>query len=198
MIINNLLKLFAVIGLIILSPIIIISLILILIEDGSPAIFRQDRLGKDKKIFRIYKIRTMYNETQNAGTHEVSKSQYLKVGGLLRKLKIDELPQIFNYIKGDINLIGPRPGLPSQAMLTKYRDGNDIYTVVPGISGLSQVLGFDMSNPKVLADIDKLYLEKKSIRLDITIFIATFFMSFRNKLAIRFENEILEYTQEQK
>ena len=105
MIINFTLKILATFGLILLSPLIAISLLLILIEDGLPVLFIQNRLGLNKKVFRIYKIRTMYKETPNLGTHDVSSSQYLKVGKILRKLKIDELPQIFNFIKGDINLI---------------------------------------------------------------------------------------------
>lgn len=197
MIINFTLKILATFGLILLSPLIAISLLLILIEDGLPVLFIQNRLGLNKKVFRIYKIRTMYKETPNLGTHDVSSSQYLKVGKILRKLKIDELPQIFNFIKGDINLIGPRPNLPNQGELIKYRDKDCVFSIIPGISGLAQVLGFDMSNPRLLSNIDALYIRKKSYKLDILIFIATFLKSYRKKLALKFKNEILKYTEEQ-
>lgn len=194
--INFLLKIFATLGLLLLSPVVILSMIFIYIEDGLPLFFLQDRLGFNKKIFKIFKIRTMFNETPDLGTHEVSEKQYLKVGHFLRKLKIDELPQVLNFIKGDINLIGPRPGLPSQSELSMCRDRCNIFEVTPGISGLSQVLGYDMSNPYLLSKIDRLYIDKKSLTLDITIFIATFYYPFRQKLAIKFRKEISEYKKE--
>lgn len=194
--INLFLKIFAALALLLISPVVILSMVFIYIEDGLPLFFLQDRLGLNKKIFKIYKIRTMFNETPDLGTHEVNEKQYLKIGHFLRKLKIDELPQIFNYIKGDINLIGPRPGLPSQNELLLCRDSYNIYDVTPGISGLSQVLGYDMSNPYLLSKIDKLYIDQKSLRLDIMILIATFYYPFRQKLAIRFKEKISEYKKE--
>ena len=194
--INFLLKILAAFGLLLLIPVIVLSLLLIFIEDGFPLFFRQDRLGFDKKVFKIYKIRTMYNDTPSMGTHDVSDSNYLKTGHILRKLKIDELPQVINFIKGDINLIGPRPGLPNQKELTRCRNKNKIFKIVPGISGLAQVLGYDMSNPSLLAKIDKLYIERKSVKLDLIIFIATFYNPYRKKLAVIFKNEILKYLKE--
>ena len=194
--INFLLKILAAFGLLLLIPILVFSLLLVLIEDGFPLFFKQDRLGFDKKVFKIYKIRTMYNNTPSMGTHDVSDSNYLKTGHILRKLKIDELPQVINFIKGDINLIGPRPGLPNQKELTRCRNKNNIFKIVPGISGLAQVLGYDMSNPSLLAKIDKLYIERKSVKLDLIIFIATFYNPYRKKLAVIFKNEILKYLKE--
>ena len=85
------------------------------------------------------------------GTHDVGKDNFLKCGFFLRNLKIDELPQILNYLFGDINLIGPRPSLPSQKELESHRLANNIFNIKPGITGLSQVLGYDMSNPKRLS-----------------------------------------------
>lgn len=119
--INIVLKIIACICIIFLSPFLLISAFLIMIEDGMPVFFIQNRLGKDMKEFKIYKIRTMFRDAPNKGTHEVSKNNYLKTGSMLRKLKIDELPQILNYILGDLNLIGPRPGLPSQHELKTNR-----------------------------------------------------------------------------
>ena len=194
--INFLLKILASFGFLLLIPVIVLSLLLIFIEDGFPLFFIQDRLGFDKKIFKIYKIRTMYNNTPSRGTHNVSDSHYLKIGRILRKLKIDELPQVINFIKGDIYLIGPRPGLPNQNELTRCRNKNNIFEVVPGISGLAQVLGYDMSNPSLLSKIDRLYIERKSVKLDLIIFIATFYKPYRKKLAVIFKNEILKYSKE--
>lgn len=188
--INLFLKIIAFIGMILLSPLLLISMILIIVEDGFPVFFLQERLGKNMNEFRIYKIRTMYNSTPNLGTHEVDKSSYLKIGSILRKLKIDELPQILNFIKGDLNLIGPRPGLPSQLELKKFRMKENIYDINPGISGLSQVLGYDMSDPLKLSKIDALYIQKKSVKLDLLILIATFIKSVRGFLLIMFKKEI--------
>jgi len=194
--INFLLKILAAFGLLLLIPVIVFSLLLVLIEDGFPLFFIQDRLGFDKKVFKIYKIRTMYNDTPSIATHDVSDSHYLKTGHILRKLKIDELPQVINFIKGDINLIGPRPGLPNQNELTRCRNKNNIFEIIPGISGLAQVLGYDMSNPSLLSKIDRLYIERKSVKLDLIIFIATFYRPYRKKLAVVFRNEILKYLKE--
>jgi lipopolysaccharide/colanic/teichoic acid biosynthesis glycosyltransferase len=188
--INLILKIFAGLGLIALSPIILICIFIIIIEDGLPAIFVQERLGKNLKNFNIYKIRTMHLNTPNLGTHEVSSSSYLKIGFILRKLKIDELPQVINFLKGELNLVGPRPGLPSQEELKKFRLNSRVFDINPGITGLAQVLGYDMSNPEKLAKIDSLYIEKKSIKLDLIIFFATFIKSYRKKLLTTFAEEI--------
>ena len=188
--INLILKVLASAGLLFVLPIILICIFFILIEDGLPAIFVQERLGKNLKKFNIYKLRTMYRSAPNLGTHEVSSSNYLKVGSILRKLKIDELPQVINFIKGDINLIGPRPGLPSQSDLKKFRLANDIFNTTPGITGLAQVLGYDMSHPEKLAKIDCLYISNKNLKLDLIIFFATFFKSFKKELSVMFLEEI--------
>ena len=188
--INLLLKIVASIGIILLSPLLLISILLIIIEDGFPVFFLQERLGKDMNVFKIYKIRTMYKNTPSLGTHEIDKSNYLKTGAILRKLKIDELPQVLNYIKGDLKLIGPRPGLPTQLELKKFRMGKKIFDVTPGISGLSQILGYDMSDPLRLSRVDALYVKEKSIKLDLLILIATFIKPFRKYLLIMFKKKI--------
>ena len=187
---NIFMKLLILVGLIIVSPIIVISILLVLFEDGRPVIFMQKRLGKNKKEFTLYKIRTMYKSAPNLGTHEVSSSHYLNFGTLLRKLKIDELPQLINYLKGEINLIGPRPGMSSQIKLKEYRDIHKIFNVKPGVTGFAQILGYDMSNPEVLAKIDRLYIEKKSFKLDLKIFFGTFFKSLRSSLNLQYKYEI--------
>ena len=187
---NIILKPLVLIGLILISPIIFISLLLVWLEDGSPVIFIQERLGLNKNKFKILKIRTMYKSAPNLGTHEVANTYYLNIGLIIRKMKIDELPQLINYFKGDLELIGPRPGLPSQVKLKEYRDAYNIFNVKPGITGLAQVLGYDMSNPRALAMIDSLYIKNRSIQLDVKIFFATFFNSYRAALYLSFENEI--------
>ena len=190
---NNLLKIFCMFGFFLTLPIILLSLICIWIEDGLPLVFVQKRLGENKKEFNLYKIRTMYKSTPNLGTHEVNKIHHLKFGIFIRKLKIDELPQIINYIIGDINLIGPRPGLINQEKLKQQREKFNIYNSKPGITGLAQVLGYDMSNPELLAMIDDLYIRQKTTKLDITIFLATFFSIFRKKLNQKYGDNIQEF-----
>jgi O-antigen biosynthesis protein WbqP len=187
---NVLLKIFTLIGLFILMPIIAFSVFLILLEDGRPVFFIQKRIGKDLKIFNIYKIRTMYKTTPNLGTHEIDKSNYLKIGSILRLAKVDELPQLINFIRGDLLLIGPRPGLDTQLELKEERLKRKVFNVVPGISGLGQVLGYDMSDPVKLSKIDALYISNKNIQLDLKILIATFFKPARKSLMLRFKEQL--------
>jgi len=189
-IMNFILRIFVAIGLFLVSPIILISIFIILCEDGLPVVFIQRRYGKKMKVFNLIKIRTMYKTAPNLGTHEVENSYYLKFGSILRKFKIDELPQLLNVVKGDLDLIGPRPGLPNQLELRKAREEYNIFSVNPGITGLSQVLGFDMSNPKILAKLDSIYISNKNFKLDILIFLATFSSIFRKKLEKQFNDEI--------
>lgn len=181
-------------GFITIIPIVFLSMIIILIEDGRPSIFKQNRVGKNMRHIKIYKIRTMKKDTPNRGTHEIHNSNLLKFGSIIRTLKIDELPQILNFLRGDINIIGPRPCLPNQFDLIKERDSLKLYSIKPGITGLAQVLGYDMSNPKTLAYIDQLYLKNKSLKLDLTIFFATFFKKFRKILENSFEEDIKNIT----
>jgi O-antigen biosynthesis protein WbqP len=164
-----------ILGLILISPILFISAIFIIIEDGYPPFFIQDRLGKNEEIFSMYKIRTMKKKAPQDGTHNVNEKYHLTTGKLIRKLKLDEFPQIVNVIRGDINLIGPRPGLIMQQALRAERSKKNIYSVKPGITGLAQSTGFDMADPEKLAKVDEIYIKKKSPKLMILIFMATFF-----------------------
>lgn len=194
---NTVLKALVFLAMIALSPIIIISIILILIEDGRPAIFVQERLGKNKKIIKIYKIRTMNNLTPNLGTHEIKLSNHLRIGVYLRKFKIDELPQLINYIKGDVQLVGPRPCLPNQKELVNLREKNQIFDIKPGITGLAQVLGYDMSDPRSLLQIEKIYADKKTLKLNLLIFFSTFFNYFKNIIRNDLKEDIQNINQTQ-
>ena len=187
---NILLKLIAFFALLMLSPIIIISMFCIYIEDGRPVIFSQKRIGIGLKDFTIYKIRTMKKDTPNKGTHEVSSKDFLLMGKFLRKTKIDVLPQVFNYIRGDINLVGPRPGLVSQVELKNERSKCNIYKIKPGITGLAQILGYDMSNPKKLAEIDMIYIKKRNISIDFYILLATIVKPLRKKVLKIYNKEL--------
>lgn len=175
---------------IVIMPLILFSMLIVFFEDGSPVFFTQKRLGKNQRIFTLFKIRTMKKDTPNLGTHEISQKNYLKFGVIIRKLKIDELPQIINYLSGDLELVGPRPGLPNQKALRDAREKKKIFKIKPGITGLGQILGFDMSNPKLLSEIDYLYIKRKSILFDINILVATFVKYFKIKLYNKLKKEI--------
>jgi len=173
-----------IIGLLIISPFLFFAAIAIIIEDGMPVLFIQERIGKNQSIFNIIKIRTLKTGAPNIGTHLLENEYQLKCGKLIRKIKLDEFPQLINVLKGDINLIGPRPGLVSQIDLTQNRNAKGIYDIKPGITGLSQVLGYDMSDPAKLAEIDKMYIQKQSLYVDFLILISTF-MPFTKKYLIK-------------
>ena len=108
----------------------------------------------------------------------------------MRLTKLDELPQLINFIKGDLMLIGPRPGLVSQLELKNERLKRKVFSVAPGISGLGQVLGYDMSDPVKLSKIDALYISNKNMHLDFKILMATFFKPFRKSLMLRFKDQV--------
>jgi len=146
---------------------------LVRIESKGSGIFAQERVGKDGNPFVCYKFRTMKIGTANLGTHEVSASSVTKLGAVLRKLKLDELPQIINIFRNDISLIGPRPCLPVQQELIEARRRLGVLALKPGISGLAQVNGIDMSDPEKLAQWDARYVALQSLLLDLKIIIAT-------------------------
>ena len=175
------------IGLISVSPFLFLASLIILLEDGFPIFFIQKRFGKDKKFFNIIKIRTLKKNTPNTGSHELESKYLLISGKWIRKIKLDEFPQLINVLKGDVNLVGPRPGLINQKELLNERSLKNIYSVKPGITGLAQILGYDMSDPKKLAEIDKTYIINKSFRLDFSIILGTFFNFPKQKLKKKYK-----------
>ena len=173
-------------GLILISPFLLICCSLIFLEDGAPFFFKQKRLGLHQSIFKIYKLRTLRKGAPQVGTHELDESFKLRTGKIIRALKLDEFPQLLNVVKGELNLVGPRPGLDSQIKLRESRELLSIFETKPGITGLSQILGYDMSDPKELAEVDKIYVENYSIALDLTILLGTFLSAPRRYLASKF------------
>ena len=150
-------------GLIVLSPLLSIVLILGFFDTGSP-LFLQSRIGRDKKIFTLIKFRTMYPGTTNIGSHLVGSDAVTRLGRYLRKTKLDELPQLFNVLKGDMSLVGPRPCLPSQDEVITERNYLHVFDVRPGITGLAQVRTIDMSQPKRLAELDARLIKTLSLK----------------------------------
>lgn len=145
--------LFAVVGLIVGLPILIVIFIVGLFDTGSP-LFLQKRVGRNKKPFTLVKFRTMKKDTVSVASHLASRASITKVGAFLRKTKLDELPQLWNVLLGQMSLVGPRPNLYNQEELIAERDKLGVYDVRPGITGLAQVSNIDMSTPKLLAETD--------------------------------------------
>jgi len=145
--------LFSFVGLLLLSPLLIIILIIGFFDTGSP-IFKQERVGRGKMPFGLVKFRSMYMNAPSVATHLASAKSITSFGGFLRKSKLDELPQLWNVLIGDMSLVGPRPNLFNQEELIVERQKLGIYDVRPGITGLAQVNQIDMSTPKLLAETD--------------------------------------------
>tara|TARA_B100000795_G_C22778714_1_gene431229 strand:- start:240 stop:839 length:600 start_codon:yes stop_codon:yes gene_type:complete len=163
-----------ILGLIVVSPFMLLAALGLILEDGFPVFFIQDRIGKNTKVFKIIKIRTLKNSAPHTGTHQLEGKYKLSVGSFIRRIKLDEFPQLINVIKGEINLIGPRPGLQNQKLLLSHRLERQVFNIKPGITGLAQVMGYDMSNPEALSKIDAIYARNKSLGIDSVILLATF------------------------
>jgi O-antigen biosynthesis protein WbqP len=145
----------------------------IAIEAKASPLFFQTRLGLRERPFRLLKLRTMHVATPSVASHQVGAASILVTGRLLRRLKIDELPQIWNVLNGTMSFVGPRPGLPNQVELTEARRTQGVFDLVPGITGVAQISGIDMSTPEKLALIDKSYDGPWSLAQDLRILWAT-------------------------
>jgi len=174
--------LFAFFALVLLSPILIILIIIGCFDTGSP-IFRQERVGKGMKPFFLVKFRSMYVNTPSVATHLSSASSITPFGSFLRKSKLDELPQLWNVIIGDMSLVGPRPNLFNQEKLIHERDSRGVYSLRPGITGLAQINKIDMSNPQLLAETDaKMIQELNTLDYFKYIFLTVFGMGFGDRI----------------
>ena len=174
----------SIIILIILCPFLIIFSIIIKVESEGPILFKQKRVGKNKKIFTIYKFRTMRTDTpKDMPTHMLknAESYITKFGNIMRKTSIDELPQLFNIVKGDMSIIGPRPALWNQDDLIKERDKYNANDIRPGLTGWAQVNGRDELEIPVKAKYDGEYIEKVSLWFDIKIFFKTIINVFKHE-----------------
>jgi len=162
---------------ILLSPVLSIITLLIILDDGFPALYRQKRVGVNNKLFTIFKFRTMRKDTPDIPTHLVKDPRllYTKSGPLLRKLSLDELPQLFNIIKGEMNFVGPRPALYNQDDLISLRTSVGVHELKPGVTGWAQVNGRDELPVPVKVKYDEYYLKNRSLLLDIKIIIITLF-----------------------
>ena len=163
----------AMVGLVVLSPVIVAAALAVRVTSPGPALLVQDRVGRNEAPFRCLKLRTMWKDTAAVPTHEASAGGITPVGRFLRRTKLDELPQLWNVLKGEMSFVGPRPCLLTQEALISARRRRDVYALRPGITGLAQARGVDMTDPERLAAIDAEYLAKRSLRLDAEILLAT-------------------------
>lgn len=165
--------LFAIAGLVFAAPLLAVLALLIRLGSPGPAIFRQVRVGRDGKPFVCLKLRTMFRETTELPTHLNSVDCITPIGKRLRRWKLDELPQLWNVLVGDMSLVGPRPCLPSQVELIEERRKRRVLALRPGITGLAQIYGVDMSDPAALARIDAAYMGRADLCRDLGILLGT-------------------------
>jgi len=170
-------------GIIILSPIFLILCLAIKVDSKGPIIFKQKRVGRDKSHFNIYKFRTMKVDTpKEMPTHLLENPDFFitKVGKFLRKTSLDELPQLFNILKGDMAVIGPRPALWNQYDLIEERDKYGANDIRPGLTGLAQISGRDELEIQEKAKLDGYYTEHISFGMDVKCFFGTITSVFKS------------------
>jgi O-antigen biosynthesis protein WbqP len=151
----------------------LVCIVIIRIEDPGPAVFRQVRVGRNQRPFVLYKLRTMSLDTGDKASHEVSSAQVTPIGRILRKTKLDELPQLINVLRGEMSFVGPRPCLPSQTQLLAERAARGAFDIRPGITGPAQLAGIDMSTPVALAEADGAYVSAMSFGYDLRCIVRT-------------------------
>lgn len=145
---------FSLVGLVLATPVMAVIALLGWMETGSP-FFVQERVGRNRQPFKLIKFRTMRRDTASVATHLACESAVTQLGRFLRRTKLDELPQLWNVLKGEMSMVGPRPCLFNQEELIRERDGRGVFNVRPGITGLAQINAIDMSTPRLLAETDQ-------------------------------------------
>lgn len=167
--------LISVLALLFLWPLLLIVALAIKIEDPGPAVFKQQRVGKGKELFSLYKFRSMKQNTPDIPTHLLQNpEQYItKIGRVIRKASVDELPQLLNILRGDMSIVGPRPALWNQDDLIAERDRYGANDVLPGLTGWAQINGRDELEIPVKARLDGEYVERLSFLFDLKCFFGT-------------------------
>jgi lipopolysaccharide/colanic/teichoic acid biosynthesis glycosyltransferase len=163
---------FSLVGLVLGLPVLLSIFLLGLLDTGSP-IFCQERVGRNKRPFILVKFRTMALDTASVASHLASSASITRMGGFLRRSKLDELPQLWNVLKGEMSLVGPRPNLYNQHELIAERDFLGVYGVRPGITGVAQVNNIDMSTPRLLAEADAEMIRRMSLPLYFRLLLQT-------------------------
>lgn len=155
-------SIFALVGLIVLLPVLLLLYLIGLFDTGSP-LFRQERVGRHMMPFTLVKFRTMKVSTVSVASHLADASAITPFGHFLRRTKLDELPQLWNVLKGEMSLVGPRPGLFNQEELSRERSARGVFDVRPGVTGLAQVSNIDMSTPALLAETDQRMIQSLTL-----------------------------------
>ncbi|GGE57881.1 galactosyl transferase WbfU [Streptosporangium jomthongense] len=168
--------LFSLLGLVFGFPVLLVLCVIGLFDTGSP-VFRQERVGRDKRPFTLVKFRTMSVDTASVASHLANSASITKFGHFLRRTKLDELPQLWNVLKGEMSLVGPRPCLFNQEELIAEREQRGVLKARPGITGLAQINDIDMSTPKLLAETDARMLAS----LNLTAYFKYIFMTVSGK-----------------
>lgn len=163
----------ALLGLMVLWPLGLLVAALIVLTDGRPVLFRQTRLARDEQPFTLWKFRTMRTGTPEVPTHMASVASVTGIGRLLRRTKLDELPQLWNVLKGEMSFVGPRPCLPSQTDVIEARRRHGALSLPVGITGLAQIRGFDFSTPEQTAACDGEYGRRASLGYDLWLIAQT-------------------------
>lgn len=165
-------------GLIVFSPIMIVVAIMVKIKLGSPILFTQDRIGKDNKIFKMMKFRTMKDGVDKNGNLLPDSQRLTSFGKMLRSTSLDELPELINILKGDMSLIGPRPLLVEYLPLYSEEQKRR-HNVLPGLTGWAQINGRNAISWNEKFKLDVFYVDNWSIGLDLKIFFLTFYKLFK-------------------
>lgn len=155
--------LFSLLGLFVLSPMILLVWLLSWLDTRAP-LFRQQRVGRYQQSFVLVKVRSMRLDTVSVASHLADASAITPLGRVLRRTKLDEVPQLWNVLRGEMSLVGPRPCLPNQVELIAEREKLGVFDVRPGITGLAQISGIDMSTPKLLAETDAAMIETLNVK----------------------------------
>jgi len=155
-------------------PVCMALLIVIRIQSPGNPLFVQERVGKGQRPFRIFKLRTMVQGTAHVASHRLTSTSITPFGSILRRLKLDELPQLWNVLNGTMSLVGPRPCLFNQCELIERRQRHGLFDIRPGVTGPAQALGVDMSDPKRLVEIEAAYFRSPSAWQDLRLIMRTF------------------------
>ena len=166
---------FAALAIVILSPLLLASCLAVFVSDGRPVIFRQERIGKDRKRFRICKFRTMKKGVGDIAKKDLQNYEacLIRGGNLLRRMSLDELPQLFNIVGGTMSFVGPRPLIPQETEIDRLRAEAGVYKVRPGVTGLAQVSGRDNLSDAEKAAYDAEYVRTQSLVNDLKIICKT-------------------------
>jgi O-antigen biosynthesis protein WbqP len=162
------------ISLVLLSPLMLLTSVAIRLDDGGPTLFRQKRVGRKGKIFEVLKFRSLPVNTGDFPSSQAGELRTTRVGRVIRRTNIDELPQLVNILRGDMSLVGPRPALPTQAQLVAMREEVGALECKPGLTGLAQVNAYDGMPDTEKVDWDGKYAARVSFMKDLMIVLKTF------------------------